>query len=293
MSTTQRAGASAPAVGPIEPGLYPDLSAEAYHADRASLSSSGARKILDTCAALFRYEQDHPQPPKKTFDFGHAAHREVLGDGPELVVIDAPRWDTNELKAEVAAARAAGAVPLKQHEYDQVQDMAAAIRRHPQAAALFAPGSGRPELSGFWTDGPTGVTRRVRFDWMPNRSPGRLIIPDYKTCVSAAHDDLEKAMASYGYHQQAEWYRTGATALGLGDETTAFVFVCQEKTPPYLVTVFQPSAVAMRIAAAKNRRALQVFAECVESDRWPAYSDDVAYLSLPPWAEKRETEEYL
>ncbi|MET9953539.1 PD-(D/E)XK nuclease-like domain-containing protein [Streptomyces sp. NPDC006339] len=293
MTTTSRAGASAPAAGPIGAGLYADLSAEAYHADRESLSSSGARRLLDTCPAIYRYEQDHPQPPKKTFDLGHAAHRLVLGDGPELVVIDAPRWDTTKVKAEVAAARAAGAIPLKQHEYDQVHEMAAAIRRHPEAGALFAPGSGRAELSGFWRDEPTNVMRRVRFDWMPDRGTGRLIIPDYKTCTSAAHADLEKAMATYGYHQQADWYRTGAIALGLGDESTAFVFVCQEKSPPYVVTVFQPSALAMRIASAKNRRALQVYAECSASGHWPAYGDDVAYLSLPPWAEKREAEEYL
>ncbi|MFF0426886.1 PD-(D/E)XK nuclease-like domain-containing protein [Streptomyces sp. NPDC004520] len=293
MSTTSRAGAPAPAAEPIEPGLYPDLTAEAYHGDRRSLSSSGARKILDTCPAVFRYEQDHPQPPRKAFDIGHAAHRQVLGDGPELVVIDAARWDTKAAKADVAAARAAGAVPLKRHEYDQVQEMAAAIRREPAAAALFAEGSGHPELSGFWTDEATGVMRRVRFDWMPDRGPGRLIIPDYKTCVSADPADLEKAMATYGYHQQADWYEAGARALGLGSDDTVMVFVCQEKTPPYVVTVFQPTPAAMQIAAAKNRRALEVFAECTRTGHWPPYTDDVIPLSLPPWAEARDTEEYL
>jgi hypothetical protein len=43
-----------------------------------------------------------------TFDFGHAAHKLVLGAGPEIVVVDAERWDTKAIKEEVAAIHAAG-----------------------------------------------------------------------------------------------------------------------------------------------------------------------------------------
>ncbi|MFG2670816.1 PD-(D/E)XK nuclease-like domain-containing protein [Streptomyces sp. NPDC048445] len=279
--------------GPIVPGLHPDLSMTEYHADRSSLSSSGARKLLPpSCPALFRYEQDHPQKPKKTFDIGNAAHREVLGEGPELVLVDAKRWDTNAIRAELAEIRAEGAVPLKRDEYDDVLGMADAIRRHPVASALFNPEHGRPEQSVFWRD-PTGITRRARFDWLPDPREGRLIIPDYKTCRSAEPSALAKAVDEFGYHQQADWYRAGARAAGLGDEHTAFVFVCQEKTAPYLITVFEPDAAALRIGAAKNRRAIETYARCTESGYWPGYSDAIEYLSLPPYAERRDEEEYL
>ncbi|MFC9753011.1 PD-(D/E)XK nuclease-like domain-containing protein [Streptomyces sp. NPDC056921] len=295
MTTTVLAGASAPAAGlGIEPGIYPDLPMEAYHGDRGSLSSSGARKLLPpSCPALFRYEQDHPQPPKKTFDIGNAAHRLVLGDGPELVAVEAPDWRTKDARAERNAVRAAGGVPLLADEYDQVQAMADAIRRHPVASALFAPDSGQPEQSLFWRDQQTGVMRRARFDWLPDPRNGRLIIPDYKTCRSADPVALARAIDEYGYHQQADWYRAGARAAGLGDEHTAFVFVCQEKTAPYLVTVVELDATALRIGAAKNRRAIESYARCMESGYWPGYSDDIEYLSLPPYAERRDEEEYL
>jgi hypothetical protein len=294
MTDTVLVGADAPAAGPLLPGLYPDLSMAAYHGDRASLSSSGARKLLPpSCPALFRHEQDHPQPPKKTFDIGNAAHREVLGEGPELVLVDAKRWDTNAIRAELAEIRAEGGVPLKRDEYDDVLGMADAIRRHPVASALFNPEFGRPEQSVFWTDGPSGVTRRARFDWLPAPRDGRLIIPDYKTCRSAEPSALAKAVDEFGYHQQADWYRAGALSAGLGDERTAFVFVCQEKTAPYLITVFEPDAAALRIGAAKNRRAIETFATCTESGYWPGYSDAIEYLSLPVWAERRDEEEYL
>ncbi|MFF2009140.1 PD-(D/E)XK nuclease-like domain-containing protein [Streptomyces sp. NPDC058195] len=293
MTITALAGASAPAAG-IDPGIYPNLPMDQYHADRASLSSSGARRLLPpSCPALFRHEQDNPRPPKRTFDMGNAAHRLVLGDGPELVAVEAPDWRTKAAREERDAIRAAGGVPLLADEYDQVQAMADAIRRHPVASALFAPGSGRPETSLFWRDRQTDVMRRARFDWMPDPRNGRLIIPDYKTCRSAEPSALARAVDEYGYHQQADWYRAGARALGIGDEHTAFVFVCQEKTAPYLITVFEPDMAALRIAAAKNRRAINTFAECTESGRWPGYSDDIEYLSLPPYAERRDEEEYL
>ncbi|MFD7066107.1 PD-(D/E)XK nuclease-like domain-containing protein [Streptomyces sp. NPDC059913] len=292
MTITALAGAAAPAAG-IEPGIYPDLPMEQYHADRASLSSSGARKLLaPSCPALFRHEQDNPQPPKRTFDMGNAAHRLVLGDGPELVAVEAPDWRTKAAREERDAVRAAGGVPLLADEYDQVQAMADAIRRHPVASALFAPDSGRPEVSVFWEDGPTGIRRRARFDWLPHPRAGRLIIPDYKTCRSAEPTALARAVDEYGYHCQDDWYRAAARAAGLADDP-AFVFVCQEKTAPYLVTVIELDAAARRIGAAKNRRAVETFARCTETGHWPGYSDDITYLSLPTWAEIRDTEEYL
>jgi hypothetical protein len=279
--------------GPLAPGLYPNLSMERYHGDRGSLSSSGARKLLaPSCPALFRYEQDHPQPYKAVFDFGTAAHRVVLGNGPELVAIEADDWRTKAAREERDEVRAAGGVALLADEYEQVLAMADAIRRHPVASALFAPGSGRPEASVFWRDAPSGVMRRARFDWLPDPRAGRLIIPDYKTCRSAEPTALEKAMYEFGYHCQDDWYRAAARAIGLADDPV-MVFVCQEKTAPYIVTVFEPDAEARRIAAARNRRAIEVFAECTAAGRWPGYTDEIAYLSLPTWAAIRDTEEYL
>ena len=297
MTTTVQAGATAPAAGPITgPGVY-DITAEDYHADPipgGSLSSSGARLLLPpSCPALFRHAQDNPQAPKTTFDVGTAAHRLVLGDGPDIVRIDADKWTTNAVKAEVAAVRAQGGVPLKPDDYQMVHDMADALRRHPVASRLFDPARGRPEQTLVWRDRPTGVMRRARLDWLPDARSGRLIIPDYKTCRSAEPKALARSVEEHGYHQQDDWYRSGAKALDLADDTAAFVFVCQEKTAPYLVTVVEMDAVARRIGAARNRRALEVYAECAASGQWPGYSDEIAYLSLPAWAAIRDTEEYL
>lgn len=285
--TTAAAPAGVAAPGP---GIY-DIPAETYHADKVSLSSSGARKLLPpSCPAKFRWEQDHGQPFKREFEIGTAAHREVLGVGPDLVVVDADDWRTKDAKAKAAEARATGAVPLKPAEYAQIKAMAAALRAHPVASVLFAPGSGEPEKSLYWLDRRSGVVRRARPDWLPYPSSGRLIIPDYKTTRDASPGALAKAVYEHGYFQQGPWYMDGAAALGLADDV-AFVFVFQEKTPPYLVHVVELDATATRYGRALNRQAIDKFAECTASGIWPGYGDDVTYLSLPPWAESKIEEQ--
>lgn len=272
-----------------KPGIY-DIPNDVYHADPVpggSLSSTGARRLLPpSCPALFRHEQVHGQPPKKAFDFGTAAHGVVLGSGPELVKVDAPNYLTKKAQAARDEARARGAVPLLPHEYEQVQAMAEAIRQHPAARALFAEGSGIPEQSLFWVDRPTGVTCRARLDWMPYGNGRRLVVPDYKTAVSASPAAIQKAVLNYGYHQQNAWYVDGVKALGGGD--AAFVFVVQEKTPPYLVTVVELDEVTVQAGRVRNRRAIELYAQCVAEDHWPAYSDSIELISLPEWAQKQE-----
>ncbi|WP_199546648.1 PD-(D/E)XK nuclease-like domain-containing protein [Streptomyces sp. N35] len=282
--------AEAPALG-----LHTDLSNEAYHADVTSLSSSGARKLLPpSCPAKFWYEQDNPQPASKTFDYGNAAHKTVLGNGPALVVIDHDAWNTKAAKAEVAEARAMGAIPLKQHEMQMVTDMADAIRKHPLAAALLDPAYGAPEQSGFWIDEASGIRCRVRFDWLPSMHQGRLIIPDYKTTTDASNAAMEKDIDKYGYNQQADWYETGARALGLGDQNAELLLIAQEKKPPYLVNVIGITLGSRVIAGAKNRAAIETFAECMSTGYWPGYADDEPnYLELPGYAENRDKELYL
>lgn len=274
-----------------QPGVH-EMPAETYHADpvpAGSLSSSGARLLLPpSCPARYRYETDHGRPPNHTFDLGHAAHQQVLGVGPELVVVDADDWRTKAARAERDDAYAAGAVPLLAAEHEQVQAMAAALRAHPVASVLFEPGTGLAEQSLFWVDHEFGVWRRARLDWLPTHrgDDARLIVPDYKTCASAEPDALSRAMQTHGYYQQAAWYLDAVAALDLaGEAEPAFVFVFQEKAPPYLVTICQPDHLAVKWGRVRNRKALDVYRRCQATGRWPGYAEQVVALPLPRWAE--------
>lgn len=268
------------------PGVH-DMPEDVYHADPVpggSLSSTGARKLLQPAGpALFKWEQQHPAAPKKTFEVGSAAHKLVLGSGPELVRIDGERWDSNKVKAEVAEVRALGGIPLKPAEYQAVHDMADAIRRHPVAGVLFSPERGEPEKTLIWQDEQTGVWRRARLDWLPHPTANRMIVADYKTTLSAAPHAIQKSVANYGYHCQHAWYLDGVNDLGL-DEQPVMVFVFQEKHAPYLINVVEIDAVALYVGREANRRAIDIYAGCQATGIWPGYGEDVTEISLPRWA---------
>lgn len=267
------------------PGVY-DIPADQYHAHPA-LSSSGARRLLPPgCPALFRHEQDNPTPHKREFDFGHAAHKLILGAGPDLVSVKAPDWRTKAAKEQRDAAYETGAVPLLAEEYERVMAMADALNEHPLAGPLFDPGRGVAEQALFWNDQPTGVPLRALVDWRT----GRLVV-DYKSTTCASPDAIVKTVHNYGYFQQGAFYLDGVRALGLAEDP-AFVLVFQEKAAPYLVTVVQLDDTALRIGAELNRRAIEVFRDCTESGIWPGYATDITLIGLPAWAERRLEESF-
>jgi hypothetical protein len=214
----------------------------------------------------------------------------VLGDGPKLTVVPGTAWNTNKAKAQLAEARAEGAVPLKEHEHAQVQAMADAVRRHPLAAALLNPENGKPEQSLFWTDKHTGVQCRARFDWLPNSNGGQIVVPDLKTAVSASPKAFNKAVQDYRYDQQADFYTSAAEALGIAEEA-AMAFVIVEKTPPYLVNVIELSSGWLVMGKDRNHRAREIYAQCTRTGIWPGYPQGIAMVDPPAWLETEHERE--
>jgi hypothetical protein len=279
-----------------EPGIY-DMPDAAYHQDPVpggSLSNTEARRLLD-CPAKYRWFKDH-QEHKATFEFGHAAHRVVLGVGAEIVVCDFDDWRSKDARAARDEARAQGRSPVLAHEWDTVQAMAEAIKAHPIAHRLLNAEGGRSEQSMFWqdTDPFTGRTvwLRGRLDRLPAipTTTGRLIVCDYKTAASADASSFSRSAANYGYHQQAAWYLDGIRVL-CGVDDPAFVFVVQEKDPPYLVNVIELDLTALDIGRTRNRAAIERWIACTDADDWPGYSADVELVSLPRWAELQHEEQ--
>lgn len=279
-----------------EPSVYLDMPDATYHADPVigrSLSHSGAKALLPpSTPAMFKHYRDNGRPPKQAFDFGHAAHKKVLGVGAEIVGVDAADWRTKKAQEQAKEIRARGAIPLLQHQVTTVEEMAAALREHPTASKLLRPDLGTPEVSFFWRDDLTGICLRCRIDWLPHAHDGRMILVDYKTTDCADPDKFGKAAMNFSYYMQDPWYRTAVRACTDTDDV-AFLFVVQEKTPPYLVNVIQLDVAAHRIGGLLRRRAIGIYQECTDSGEWPGYGDNINPASLPAWFERQYEEDLI
>lgn len=282
---------------PANDGIYAHISDLVYHADPDSLSSSGARLLTPpSVPALYRQAQDTPPDPKRAYDFGHAAHKMVLGEGSQLVMLDPAKHGlTKDGKlspkpsscglwiATAQKARNEGKIPMAKAEIQKAQRMAGVVHTHPIAQRLLVEGT--PEVSGYWHDDETGIRCRFRPDFLPDR-PGRMICVDYKTAQSANPSAFERAAGDYGYHQQVAWYLDGLREVGISDDA-AFLFIVQEKTPPYLMSLVQLDPEHVELGRRQNRRALETFAKCTAEKVWPGYGDGIHLAKLPAWTVKR------
>lgn len=258
-----------------------DLDEATYHGDPDSLSQSGAKLLLRS-PALYRWRLDNPQPPSDTFDFGHVAHRLILGAGADVEVVEHDSWRTKAAKEAQEAARAAGKVPVLTGDFERAKALADAVHSHPVAGRLFS--DGEAEVSAYYDEPETGVRMRARFDWLRANA-----IVDLKTAADASPSGFAKSAANYGYGMQARWYQRVLDANGGG--WVPFVFVAVEKEPPHQVGIYTIGALDdpavttewEAIGDADVDRALRLYAHCRDTDTWPGYPDRITTLEPPRW----------
>lgn len=272
---------SAPITAPC---VIAGMDDETYHADPVqggSLSSTGARRILES-PARFRWEQEH-RVESRAFDVGHAVHMKVLGVGPALAAYpDEHLTPTGNPSTKAATRawedeqRAAGFAPIAPSDLARVDAMAEAVLAHSGARG-FLERPGESEVSAFAPDPETGVWCRARFDRL-----GEAGAVDLKTTAGKASvAGFGRDAAKYGYPiQEVHYLDTLEWATG---DRPEMVFVCVEKARPHLVAVHRfddCTRIAARDLAAKTRR---IYAECVASGQWPGYGDDVLTPDMPSW----------
>jgi hypothetical protein len=120
---------------------------------------------------------------------------------------------------------------------------------------------------------------RCRPDFLPD---DLRFIPDYKSTASAAPKDFERSVFNYGYALQAALYLEGIAAV-FGEDDRQFFFISQEKDPPYIVQPYCLSQSAYEYGRREMRKAINIFANCLNANKWPSYSEDFVTIDLPLW----------
>lgn len=260
---------------PLDVGIRDDVPEDVYHSGawlpEPSLSVSGAKRLLRTSPARWKWEQEHPKT-SKAFEYGKAAHGKVLGVGAPVVAVPVDLLavngaeSTNAAKEYRAQAEADGKIVLKLAEIAVIDAMAAALEDHPVARELLS--EGRPEVSMAARDPETKILLRGRADWITTYRDVPVCV-DYKTTDDANPSEFFWSVRKYDYHMQDPWYRELLDTLT--GEAHGFLFIAQEKTAPYLVSVVQLSNELRSEGHERNQRARAIFLDCMTRDEWPAY----------------------
>lgn len=244
----------------------------------------------------FKWYLDHPVEQTPAMAFGSACHKMVLepdGFCDEYAVAPAVDKRTKEGKEAWAQfiSENEGKTVLSQDDVDVMNDMREALFGCSLADRLIY-GKGETEKAFFWTDPETGEKCKIKCDRIVTWKRRRYIV-DYKTCMCAETFRFNSEIWKFGYYFQAAMYAEGWKIANKKRKLPGFLFVAQEKKPPYSVNVIEVSEEVMQAGLAKYHELLGKYHNCKMLGAWPGYmTDNVpndAYV--PGWAEKEMEED--
>lgn len=253
-----------------------DQTLEEYHADTARLSRSMLAAFAED-PALYegRYiTQTIPGPSSSAIDMGSVFH-DIIAESDEnrAVLIPSDCLSTSGAKAggkfHEFAERHPGKILLKAEQWDSLQLMLAAVRRHPVAGKAID-GAKRystwREQTIHWTHEATGLRLRARPDvWL--RTASMDAIWEVKTTDCVHPGWFARHAWSMGYYHQAAWYMDGVRALGR-ESQQCFGWIVVQRKPPHSVAVLEPASYDVYAAALENEQLLRDYAECKRSGVW-------------------------
>ena len=258
--------------------LVDDMPEHEYHADPVeggSLSSTMARKILDTPAHLAEYLQGPPEY-KNAYDMGSAVHALVLGTGWPIRVCEFDDWRKKEAREQRESARAEGEIPLLPHEHEHAKRIAQAVKDHPIAGPLFQ--NGRPEVSAFAPHPNAPIWLRARMDWV---TPDHILV-DLKTARTADPRRWSRTVYEYGYDVQRALYCL-AYRQATGIAPRGFIHVAVENEAPFAISVNQLDPEFVRIGDDRLDRAVRRYVHAIETNQWPSYPPVIHQTAPEAW----------
>lgn len=263
-------------------GKYPDLTNQFYHQDEG-ISSSALKKLLKSAAHYQAYLNEDKETSKE-MTLGSLVHTLILEPDKLEEQYFVGEFNVRRGKDYEAALKLAGdRTVVTQEEFEKAEQIVEAFRAqaidHPllngKEAKLL---DGEKEHSYYWEDPKTAILCKCRPD---NLTPDGMVI-DIKTTRDAGLDSFQKTVTMFGYHLSAAFYLRGIEAV-TGVRPKGFTIIAIETEAPYAFQVFQFGEQALRIGTEEFEKALEVYAEAVSTDLWPAYGTKVVELELPNW----------
>lgn len=267
-----------------EPGLYANLPMSVYHSDCCvgpSISSTGIKQILECPAKYWAFSPLNPnrieQETTKALSFGKAAHSIVLEkrlSNREFAVSPFNDFRTKVAQQWRDKAERIGLTVLKPDDLQVIAAMYQQIIKHPvvEAGGL----DGLVECSLIWQDQATGIWLKSRPDVVPLDD----MTLNYKATADASIRAVSRDVEKYGYYISEAMVAMGMAAV-LKRQVTNAGLLNQEKSPPYIVSLYELSDAYMAAGLRMVREGIDTFDRCLKANDWPGYAEDNETL-VPP-----------
>jgi len=160
-----------------------------------------------------------------------------------------------------------------------LQGMMGSIRRNQ--CINYVTG-GQAEVTMVWVDKRTGLLCKGRLDFL-QKQPWADSITDIKSSADLVRaDKWRRTVENFWYHLKAAFYVDGYETLT--GEKPFFTWLAIEKSAPYFSKPWQmdtsPEGLTYRAGQNLYRKALDIWAECLKTNQWPAYGDEVEEIEL-------------
>lgn len=221
----------------------------------------------------FKWFKDHPPAPTEALLFGQVIHKLLLDPetfeeqfsiGPDVskrTKDGKKEWD--RFKALVGDRTA-----VDPEDYLLALAMVEKCRRNEEVMKLL---NGVHEQVFFWTDELTGEACKCRVDCL-TEIDGEPVIVDYKTASNADTFHFVRDIYKYGYHFQSAMYGEGVRInLGLG-KLPRFIFIAQEKKPPFAINRIELPEDVIQLGYDKFREFIGIYHDCKQADWWYGYN---------------------
>ena len=250
--------------------------------DREYNAMPGIRRsdlwAMNTSPMHFKYRIESEPEQTPALIFGQAMHKFVLEPesmGEEFAIIPNVDRRTKAGKEEFDAFRKENDSKtwITEDQFDQIVQMRRVLDTNKTVAEILT-GNIRVETPFSWIDGETGEQCKVKADIIAYID-GKPTVIDYKTTVSCADRAFERDARRYGYHFQAGMYCEGIDLCTL--EEHEFMFIAQEKTPPYAVRVYRCDRGFINSGRRRFHTLLRMYHECRMNDDWYGYPEETLY----------------
>lgn len=258
---------------------------EREYRSHPAISRSELWKIKES-PEKFKFYKENPPEPTPALVFGQLFHAMALEQGTEDFAV-APNIDRRTKEGKAAYAEwlnaSEGKTVVTADMWNKAVEMCDALQGNEFCRKLL---SGKKEVPFFWTDEMTGIECKCRCDVVTEIN-GLSVVVDLKSTTDASTDSFIREAIKYGYGMQAAMYSEGVKA-NTGKEHL-FVFVVQEKEPPYAVNVLQADATFLQYGYDVFRECIGVYSDCVKTGEFFGYLGryhTINTLSLPSYLAK-------